>query len=91
MRNVEDTIEEMELDMLRMIQRMRRIAKGIDEEMGFKNTPLFFFYLNKISSYVLAKSASAHNIYPDETYAAKQMSKKICIIPISTNKNVKLK
>lgn len=34
MRNVEDTIEEMELDMLRMIQRMRRIAKGIDEEMG---------------------------------------------------------
>ena len=34
MRNVEDTIEEMEQDMLRMIQRMRRIAKGIDEEMG---------------------------------------------------------
>ncbi len=34
MRNVEDTIEEMEQDMLRMISRMRRIAKEIDEEMG---------------------------------------------------------
>ncbi|MBU4246620.1 hypothetical protein L6303_00730 [archaeon] len=34
MRNVEDTIEEMELDMLRMIARMRRIAKEIDEGMG---------------------------------------------------------
>lgn len=34
MRNVEGTIEEMEQDMIRLIARMRRIAKEIDEEMG---------------------------------------------------------